>query len=352
MTYIAPEMNPNDMPDESVKPTPFQGLAVLTTSDQAAVEAFIARATLAHEFPMQGGRATGMDELDAELALLPGSLTSIIAREGVGKSSIALQWARWMSGGGRVVYVLTEMTRWDVTARLVAQVAHMSVRDVKTPRTPEQLAEVEKATRWVANHIDITFVEAQGQSVNYIVTEVRRLHHELGSLRAVFVDNLWGIVGPSGVNGNAFQVSRGISGIVDSLSRLAKEPVTGGVDCPVVLVHHANRGGGKPGEAPSLDQVGGSIGVAQFSDNVVQIVKEGGIDANPDATFSPSGAPTHKLWVTKNREGRNVGIDLHFIGPEMRFQEAGPARAYTPADAIDHDREAAYMERLRNLPKL
>ena len=140
MTYIAPEMNPNDMPDESVKPTPFQGLAVLTTSDQAAVEAFIARATLAHEFPMQGGRATGMDELDAELALLPGSLTSIIAREGVGKSSIALQWARWMSGGGRVVYVLTEMTRWDVTARLVAQVAHMSVRDVKTPRTPEQLA--------------------------------------------------------------------------------------------------------------------------------------------------------------------------------------------------------------------
>ena len=39
MTYIAPEMNPNDMPDESVKPTPFQGLAVLTTSDQAAVEA-------------------------------------------------------------------------------------------------------------------------------------------------------------------------------------------------------------------------------------------------------------------------------------------------------------------------
>ena len=328
--------------DQPAPGKPFGGLATFDTTNPAHVEAFMARVELAYEYPDVAGRPTGFAELDKCLQMLPGTLTVLAGEPGSGKSAQAVQWAVGWGSSGEVIYVLTEMTRMDMQYRMIGAVAHMAIHDVRNPRTRQHVAEIRKAAEWIRDHVSVHVIEAAGQPASFIVSEIKKYAEEHGLPRAIVVDNLNGVTAGSNVSGSASEGK-----ITKWLSRLAKEEATGGVDCPVVLLHHLNREAAVAGR-PTMRMLSNSSRIAEDADNILVISKAARVFAADDA-FGPEPS-THKLWCIKNRMGPEFSIDLTFDGPTMRFIEAGPAKEYTAIEVADLEREAAYMERYRELP--
>lgn len=76
---------------------------------------------------------TGIEPLDRELGggLLPASTAVLVAGTGRGKTAFALTLARnWASQGRSVLYLTTELSRWEVLARWIAPQADRPWRDI------------------------------------------------------------------------------------------------------------------------------------------------------------------------------------------------------------------------------
>ena len=326
---------------------PFEGMRVIRMRD--AVEPMMARIELAADFPDANIEPTGIQELDEVVRLQPGKLAVLAGREGAGKSALALQIARWWSGRGAVLYVLTEMTIEECVERIVANTAHIPLWQIQKSPTPAQRAAIRDTLQWLSEKADITIIEAQGVPIDKLILEIRRFaSYEPDGVRGVIIDNLWGVTNASKVGGDAFQVSLGMGQVTQKLVRLSMNGSTGGVDAPVLLLHHLNRVGAA-GKQPATVNLGGSDQIGFFADAVMIIAKEQQLSMT-DEPFSPEQA-THRLHVTKNRGGRtDLAIPLTFVGDEMRFAGAGPAAPFAMPEAVNVEVEQNYRKRLADLP--
>jgi len=327
----------------------FHDLRAARMADLA--EPMMARVELAADFPDANIEPTGIAELDGVVRFQPGRLAVIAGREGAGKSALALQIARWWAARGPVLYVLTEMTIEEVVERIVANAAHIPLWQIQKSPTKEQRAKVKDALDWLASNADLTIVEAQGIGIEKLTARIQHwARFQPNGVRGVFIDNLWGLNGASGVKGTASEVSLGMGNIARQVAQLSLPIESGGVDAPVVLLHHLNREAAN-GRTPTTASLGGSDQIGYWASQVILIAEEKSI--MPTASdFAPSG-PSHAAHVTKNRGGRpNFTIPLTFIGEQMRFEGAGAARPFDKPSAANIEVEKSYRERLSALPAI
>jgi|GEM_PF-3498990 len=327
----------------------FQDLRAARLCD--ITEPMMARVELAAEFPNAGVEPTGIDELDNVVRFQAGRMAVLGGREGAGKSALALQIARWWSGRGATLYVLTEMSIEEVVERIVAATAHIPVWQIQKSPSPDQRAKVRGALEWLAKNSNLTIVEAQGIPMDELTLRIRDwAKSQRNGARGVIIDNLWGLAGASGVRGQASEVSIAIGNIARQVANLSLPIASGGIDCPVVLLHHLNRGA-TGGNSPTTATLGGSDQIGYWASQVILVAEEKVVGAG-DGAFGSSGA-THALHITKNRGGRaGVSIPLSFLGEQMRFVGAGTPAPFAKPEAADIVAEKTYRQKLAELPSI
>ena len=138
--------------------------------------------------------------------------------------------------------------------------------------------------------------------------------------------------------------------IARQVAQLSLPVESGGIDAPVVLLHHLNRDAAN-GRTPTTAALGGSDQIGYWASQVLLVSEEKGYTPG-GSEFAPAGS-THAIHVTKNRGGRaGLSVPLHFIGEQMRFEGAGAARPFDKPAAADIATEKDYRQRLSALPAI
>lgn len=358
----------------------FAGLRAVNL--KSCKKAMMDRYKLNAAFPNAGREPTGIVELDRLTRLAPGTLTIIGGRQGSGKSALGLQIARAIAHRGPVLYVLTEMTLEQVITRIVANTAHVPAWQVLNGAHPDLLKVVEETLDWLAAQTDLTIVEAQMEPVKDLIPRIRHFVQARGGVRAVFIDNLYGVAMSS-----RMMDRDGIGYIAKAFSVLAGDEESGGVNAPVVLVHHLNREAAPMAQAkaqatgakvsPGAENLGGSDHIGNWAANVWLLSrkpKEKVVLANPfgetdpygrDGSAAAGGAvpqvdPTDQtpdeftLSIVKNREGQvDITIPMLFHGAQQRFTtESGSAQPFDIPVDTSTARDDEYTRREKELTPL
>jgi replicative DNA helicase len=320
---------------------------VSITTAESSMEPMMERYKLAADFPGAGREPTGFESFDKEISLRPSTVTIVAGREGSGKSAFMLQAAASMSVRGPVVYVLTEMSQEDVWKRLTACYGHIEKWKLERPR--EDTLEAAKITHaWMAKHMSLYVVDAAGVPLqDYrdrrgheqpgLVSIISDLSKSVGGVRAVFIDNLWGI---AHANGELSKMSMSVA--LGSITKMLRECASGMMwDCPVILAHHLNREGAPSSIAkskeqggsstPATENLGGSDQIGFDAEAVVLLSKESrdenrvyNEDAHSEGNFAVASGDWDvvNLHITKNRNGKpNTTIRTRFVGAQQRFEE-------------------------------
>ena len=331
----------------------FEGLRAASLAEVA--DPMMDRVRLWAEFPDAGAEPTGMVEVDSYLRLGPGHLTIVGGREGAGKSALMLQWARAMSHRGPVVYLLTEMTLEEVVTRLVASTAHVEAWKIERGARADLMEKVQQTLAWLAETSQLCIVEAQGVTVSDMVERVRKFAAARGQIRAVFVDNLWGVALASRAGESRGGMSFALGGIAQDLRNLSLPTKSGGVNAPVIVAHHLNREAAPGQQAKNsggvgTENLGGSDQIGFWASHVTTITRCPST-LDPFASEEPDA---FTFAIHKNRNGRpNIQIPLKFHGAQQRFEDSkGTARPLSIPVEIDVTRDNEYRSRLAELPEL
>ncbi len=180
------------------------------------------------------GVPTGFHDLD-ELTngLHGGQLWIVAARPAVGKSTLGLDLARSASIKNRMTSVIfsLEMSRMEITMRLLSAEARVSLQNIRTGRLSDddwqrlarRMGEVAEAPLFIDDSPHLTMMEIRAKA--------RRLKQRNG-LRLVVLDYLQLMSSPKRVESRQQEVSE----ISRSMKLLAKE-----LDIPVVAISQLNR---------------------------------------------------------------------------------------------------------------
>jgi replicative DNA helicase len=330
------------------------------------------RYRLAAEFPNAGREPSGIAELDRLIRFAPGTMTVLAGRQGSGKSALALQVARAIAHRGPALYVLTEMSLEQVITRIVANTAHVEAWKVTNGAHPDLLRIVEETLDWLGNQTDLTVVEAQNTPFKELIPRIRAFSKARGGVRAVFVDNLWGVAMSSRMTDRD-----GMGIIAKGFYDLSGAEESGGVNAPVILVHHLNRDAAPNAQAkaaatgakvaPGVENLGGSDHIGNWAHSVLILQRDpkpvvmaenpfGSHPGTPGPAVSPTGGEPDKftLAITKNRDGQpDIAVPLLFHGAQQRFTSTeGTARPFEVPVDIDTARDDEFRRREQKLAPL
>lgn len=262
---------------------------------------------------------TGIRDIDRLFVggLQAGTLTTVAARPGVGKTVMGLQIALNVAfNGGNVGYTTLEMVRGDLLTRGAACAGRVDYgRLQKSPR--EQLTEGEwRSVRRAVERIrDSGLLVSNRTSVNVsgIRSDIRSMIRRKGSCAAWVVDYL-GLVTPT--DGKVIREQQ-VAGMTRALKQTSLE--TG---VPVVMLCQLNREGEKSGRPPVMTDLRESGSIEQDSDGVLLLHRD------PDKTPDVLGGR-----VAKNRRGACGEFELTFEGSYQAVSEG----KWTPHGALDRE---------------
>lgn len=239
----------------------------------------------------------GLDFLDSELFIEPGSFVILAARPGVGKTALALQMAFKMAERHRVGYYSLEMRDKAIADRAMASQFGLKMWDIKRHKIPkDDLAGIAQvASKAKIGRLPFEFVEASGKTVADIRQKALARRHEI-----VIVDYV-----------QLLEASRDLKNPVQELAEISKGlrslAATG---CVVIGLMQLRRPeGGKEYSYPTMNEIKGS---GQFEQDADAILLMG---------LAKEAKNARVLVLDKNREGEGKqSILLDFDGSTQRFR--------------------------------
>lgn len=264
------------------------------------------------------GLETGFVGLDRLLSgLRPGQLVILAARPGQGKSALAANMAANICGdGGRVLFVSLEMSRDELSERLLASHAGVDCGRMKQGnlKPSERTAIVESATelsRW-----EMAFDDRSSLRVHDIVAQARRMQMR-GGLDLVVVDYIQLLTPDDRRVPRQEQVasfSRGLKQAAKSLG------------VPVLCCAQLNREADSPLDRPKLSNLRESGALEQDADVVLFIWHDQGAGKAEHGKPSPC-----EIIVAKQRSGPTGSVACEWRGDVVTFSERQPERcAFLP----------------------
>lgn len=241
---------------------------------------------------------------DLIVGLVPGKLYIIGARPGEGKSLAALQFARAMCVRGNVAFSSLEMGEDELTERLIASMAEVSLssltRHTLSPAEWERVAAVRSRIQPMPLFIDDRGDVTVTQIKSYARSVARR-----GRMGGVVVDYVQLVSGGDSEK-KRYEV---LGETTRQLKVMAKE-----LECPVLVLSQLNREsarGGKLRLAPSLADLRESGSIEQDADVVILLQRVLEADGQPGGELD--------VIVAKNRSGLTASRRLRFEGHFARI---------------------------------
>lgn len=253
------------------------------------------------------GVPTGFADLDALTnGLHPGQLIVVAARPGLGKSTVALDFARAASikhGLTSVIFSL-EMTRNEITMRLLSAEARVGLHHMRTgslgdddwTKLARKMSEVASAPLFIDDSPNMTMME--------IRAKCRRLKQR-HDLKLVVVDYLQLMSSGKRVESRQQEVAE----FSRALKLLAKE-----LELPVVALSQLNRGPEqRTDKKPMLSDLRESGSIEQDSDLVMLLHREDAYERE-----SPRAGEADFI-IAKHRNGPTAVVTVAFQGHYSRF---------------------------------
>lgn len=266
------------------------------------------------------GVPTGITDLDQLTnGLHPGQLVIVAARPGLGKSTLALDFARSASIGNKRPAILfsLEMGKTEIAMRLLAAEAQVGLDKMhKGDISREQWATI-ASTQARVNDAPFYIDDSPNMTLPEIRAKCRRLKQQSG-LDLVIIDYLQLMTSGKKVESRQQEVSE----FSRSLKLLAKE-----LEVPVVALSQLNRNPDqRQDKLPAISDLRESGSLEQDADIVILLHRPpGSFDTNDPR------AGEADIIVAKNRNGPQDTIAVAFQGRYSRFANLAAApQAYAP----------------------
>ncbi|MFE6885850.1 replicative DNA helicase [Streptomyces sp. NPDC057702] len=258
------------------------------------------------------GVSTGFRDLDAlTQGLQPGQLVVIAARPAVGKSTLALDFARACSirDGQPSVFFSLEMGASEINMRMLSAEARVGLHKMRSGNLTEddwraisrKTPAIEAAPLFLDDSADLTMLQ--------IRSKCRRLQQKHG-LSMVIVDYLQLMESGKRAESRVVEVGQ----ISRGLKKLGKE-----LGVPVVALSQLNRGSEmRTDKRPQVSDLRESGSIEQDADMVILLHREDAYDKES------ARAGEADLIVGKHRNGPTATITVGFQGHYSRFVDMSP----------------------------
>lgn len=254
------------------------------------------------------GTPSGYSDLDELTSgLQPEALIVIGARPAMGKTAFALGMAAHaaMHAGKPVLYFSLEMSRLELSQRLLSSEARVDSRRMATGRLEDSdwtkitgaVGRLAEAPLWLDDNPNVSIAEIRGKA--------RRLSSKVGELGLVVVDYVQLMTGRSNAENRQVEVAE----ISRGLKILARE-----LHCPVVALAQLNRGlEQRADKRPLLSDLRESGALEQDADVVIFLYR--------DEIYNPESPDTGtaEVLISKHRSGPLGMTRLAFLSHYTRF---------------------------------
>ena len=255
------------------------------------------------------GLSTGMPDLDqVTMGLKKGELILIAARPGQGKTSMALNLARYVGehSGQTIAVFSLEMSREELVQRLLSSAAMVDGKKLAMGRlSPAEWDRVVAAAAQLSK-TDIRVDDNSTLSVADMNAQCRRL----GNLGLVVIDYLQ-LMQTSGSGHSYASESRtqAVSDMSRMLKIMAKE-----LNVPVICLSQLNRANeGRTNKRPMLSDLRESGSIEQDADIVIALYRDGYYNKEAE---NPNLA---EAIILKNRHGETKTVELMWMPEYTSF---------------------------------
>lgn len=265
-----------------------------------------------HKDGSMTGVPTGFADLD-ELTngLHPGQMVIVAARPALGKSTLALDFARAaaIKNDLPTIFFSLEMGRSEIAMRLLAAEASVPLQNMRKGTVDQRDWTTIAATRGRINDAPLYIDDSPNMTLVEIRAKCRRLKQRVG-LKMVVIDYLQLMTSGKRVESRQQEVSE----FSRALKLLAKE-----LQVPVVALSQLNRGPEQRADKlPALSDLRESGSIEQDADVVILLHRESAYEKdNPRAGEAD-------LIVAKHRNGPTRTVTVAFQGHFSRFADMAP----------------------------
>ncbi len=257
------------------------------------------------------GVSTGLAVLDGQLGGFQKSdLIILAARPAMGKTSMALHFARQAANTNPVAVFSLEMSAEQLAMRLLAAESGISAHSLNLGRVPEDKWGDLIDAASVLTNLDIYIDDTPAASVMQIRTKARRLQSEV-QLGLIVIDYLQLMQGEGRGRGGENRVQE-ISYISRSLKALARE-----LEVPVIALSQLSRGvEHRQDRHPILSDLRESGSIEQDADIVMFLYRD---DYYTKENSQKPGIT--EVEVAKHRNGPTGKVEVFFDGRLTRFSD-------------------------------
>ena len=259
------------------------------------------------------GVPTGFSELDdLTNGLHPGQLIIIAARPALGKSTLALDFARAASIKHDLpsIFFSLEMGRSEIAMRLLSAESAVPLQNMRKGTVDSRDWTTIAATRGRINDAPLYIDDSPNMTLVEIRAKCRRLKQKVG-LKLIIIDYLQLMTSGKKVESRQQEVSE----FSRALKLLAKE-----IQVPVIALSQLNRGPEQRADKmPAISDLRESGSLEQDADMVILLHRESAYEKdNPRAGEAD-------LIVAKHRNGPTRTVTVAFQGHFSRFTDMAPA---------------------------
>jgi len=266
---------------------------------------------------LKDGQMTGVPTGFADMDELtngfhPGQLIIVAARPALGKSTLALDFARAASIKHDMpsIFFSLEMGRSEIAMRLLAAEASVPLQSMRKGAVDARDWTTIAATRGRINDAPLYIDDSPNMTLVEIRAKCRRLKQRVG-LKMVIIDYLQLMTSGKKVESRQQEVSE----FSRALKLLAKE-----LQVPVIALSQLNRGPEqRTDKMPAISDLRESGSLEQDADMVILLHRESAYEKeNPRAGEAD-------LIVAKHRNGPTRTVTVAFQGHFSRFTDMAPA---------------------------
>ena len=278
------------------------------------------------------GTPTGFSDFDRETSgLQPGELVILAASPGMGKTSLAMNIAFNVAGGGipgheeDVVAVFSmEMSARALADRMLAMVAQVDQTKLRSGRLDDANWRNIESALGLLTRPNLYVYEISSPTPALIRRMARRLRASHNNRLDLIVIDYLQLIPGEGRNDSNRNAELAI--ITRELKAIASELKT-----PVLCLSQLNRQGSKreAGDAPKLQELRDSGAIEQDADIVMFLY-----NATEEENMPNPGVANAELKVAKNRNGRCFSMSLTFTKKHFQFEQLSPDdyQGETPQD--------------------
>jgi replicative DNA helicase len=280
------------------------GLAVISSSIHSTSQAIIER-TLNKREGIASGISSGFADVDLHTGgWQANDLVIIGARPGMGKSSFALSTCMTIAETKPVAFFSLEMDKQSMETRCISMKSGINSETIRDGKLSD--AEIAKVLETASKleHLNYWGTDQFSPSIDFVVSECRKLSVKQGQLGAICIDYIQLMVGKQENSLNE------VSDITRKLKLLAVE-----LKCPIFGLSQLNRSvESRNDKRPIKSDLRDSGSLEQDADIIIMLYR--------DEVYNPDTPDkgTAEILFRKFRNGREGTVKMTFDGATTQFR--------------------------------